>query len=125
MFDIGFTEIIIVGVVALIVLGPERLPSAVRTAGLWLGRIKRTIGSVQKEISEELRVEEMRQAAKQQQERLEQGAEILTKPFHETLRDEMLSPAPKDEPSSASSFVSETASESIKSKADTDKPAAG
>ncbi|MEH6471511.1 MAG: Sec-independent protein translocase protein TatB [Halopseudomonas sp.] len=91
MFDIGFTEILIVGVVALIVLGPERLPSALRTAGLWMGKIKRTIGSVQKEISEELRVEEMRQAAKQQQEKLEQGVGTLNKPFHESLREEMLS----------------------------------
>ena len=90
MFDIGFTEILIVGVVALIVLGPERLPSALRTAGMWVGRIKRTVGSVQKEISEELRVEEMRQAAKKQQEKLEENVETLKKPFHESLRDEML-----------------------------------
>lgn len=124
MFDIGFTEIIIVGVVALIVLGPERLPSALRTAGLWVGRIKRTIGSVQKEISEELRVEEMRQAAKQQQERLEAGVETLKKPFHETLRDEVLSPASKAESGLDSNPVSETASESIKPKAEADKPAA-
>ncbi|WP_207060542.1 Sec-independent protein translocase protein TatB [Motiliproteus sp. SC1-56] len=90
MFDIGFTEILIVAVVALIVLGPERLPTALRTVGLWAGRIKRTIGSVQKEISEELRVEEMRRAAKEQQERLESGMETMQRPFHESLRDEIL-----------------------------------
>jgi sec-independent protein translocase protein TatB len=39
MFDIGFTELLLIGVVALIVLGPDRLPGAVRTAGLWIGRI--------------------------------------------------------------------------------------
>lgn len=99
MFDIGFSEILIVGVVALIVLGPERLPSALRTAGLWIGRIKRAIGSVQKEISEELRVEEMRRAAKENQVHLEQNLETLTKPFHESLREEMLakSSVPKPE----------------------------
>ncbi|MEH6648737.1 MAG: Sec-independent protein translocase protein TatB [Motiliproteus sp.] len=94
MFDIGFTEILIVGVVALIVLGPERLPSALRTAGMWLGRIKQTVGTVQKEISEELRVEEMRQAAKKQQEELEQSVETLKKPFNESLREEMLTTSP-------------------------------
>lgn len=98
MFDIGFTEILIVGVVALIVLGPERLPSALRTAGMWIGRIKRTVGSVQKEISEELRVEEMRQAAKKQQEQLESNVETLKKPFNESLRDEMLTASPAAEP---------------------------
>lgn len=105
MFDIGFAEILIVGVVALIVLGPDRLPHALKTAGLWVGRIKRAIGSVQKEISEELRVEEMRQAAKNQQEHLEQNLETLTKPFHESLREEMLAKStvskPADNPSEA------------------------
>jgi sec-independent protein translocase protein TatB len=42
MFDIGFSELVLVGVVALVVLGPERLPGAVRTASLWIGRIKRS-----------------------------------------------------------------------------------
>ncbi len=90
MFDIGFTELVIVGVVALIVLGPERLPAALRTAGLWVGRIKRTIGSIQKEISEELRVEEIRSAAKEQQEKLEAQVGDMQRPFHETLQEEIL-----------------------------------
>jgi len=42
MFDIGFTELLLVGLVALVVLGPERLPGAVRTTGLWVGRLKRS-----------------------------------------------------------------------------------
>lgn len=92
MFDIGFSELLIVAIVALIVLGPERLPMAVKTAGMWLGRIKRTVGSVQKEISEELRIEEMRRAAKEQQEKLERNAHTMTRPFDETLRDEILKP---------------------------------
>ena len=43
MFDIGFSELLLVGLVALLVLGPERLPIAARNAGLWLGRAKRAI----------------------------------------------------------------------------------
>tara|TARA_R110002095_G_scaffold167164_1_gene144998 strand:- start:858 stop:1208 length:351 start_codon:yes stop_codon:yes gene_type:complete len=113
MFDIGFSEILIVGVVALIVLGPERLPMALRTGGLWLSKIKRTIGSVQKEISEELRIEEMRQKAKQQQVDLESGVKTLTKPFHEALREDMLSSSP---------VPAKKSTESIKPKADAEKP---
>ncbi|RDE18719.1 twin-arginine translocase subunit TatB [Motiliproteus coralliicola] len=97
MFDIGFTELLIVGVVALIVLGPERLPHAVKTAGMWIGKIKRTLGSVQKEISEELRVEEMRREAKEQQEQLEKQVDSMTKPFHESLREDLLKPSPQPE----------------------------
>ena len=123
MFDIGFTEILIVGVVALIVLGPERLPTALRTAGLWVGRIKRAIGSVQKEISEELRVEEMRQAAKEQQVNLEQNLESMSKPFHESLREEMLSKSTA--PSKEATVDSETADKSATPKPDSQtKPAA-
>lgn len=101
MFDIGFAELLIVAVVALIVLGPERLPRALKTAGMWLGRIKRTVTSVQKEISEELRVEEMRRAAKEQQERLEQDAHNMTRPFNESLRDEILAPQQEAAPTPA------------------------
>ncbi|MCW8883930.1 MAG: Sec-independent protein translocase protein TatB [Motiliproteus sp.] len=101
MFDIGFTELLIVAVVALIVVGPERLPTAVRTVGLWVGRIRRTIGSVQKEISEELRIDEMRKAAKEQQEKLESQVDGIQKPFSESLREEILVPDSKGSASSS------------------------
>jgi len=63
MFDIGFTEIVLVAVIGLLILGPERMPVAVRTVGLWVGKIKRTIGGVQKEIQDELRIDEIRKKA--------------------------------------------------------------
>ena len=47
MFDIGFAELIIIGIVALLVIGPERLPGAVRTASLWINRIRRGFNSPQ------------------------------------------------------------------------------
>lgn len=90
MFDIGLAELLAVAVVALLVVGPERLPMALKGAGLWLGRIKRAITGVQKEISEELRVEEMRRKAKEQQEKLEREAGAMTRPFSETLREDIL-----------------------------------
>lgn len=67
MLDIGFLELMLVGVVALLVLGPERLPRAARTAGLWIGKIKRTVSGMQREISAQLEAEELRQTLNEQQ----------------------------------------------------------
>ena len=61
MFDIGFLELIVIGVVALLVVGPERLPRVARTAGLWLGRGRRMLSSVKAEIDSELKAEELKQ----------------------------------------------------------------
>lgn len=61
MFDIGFFELCIIGVVALLVLGPERLPRAARTAGMWLGRAKRMVSQVKRDIDDELRQEELQE----------------------------------------------------------------
>jgi sec-independent protein translocase protein TatB len=71
MFDIGFTELVLVGVIGLLILGPERMPVAVRTVGLWVGKIKRTIGGVQKEIQAELRVDEIRKKADENRKAIE------------------------------------------------------
>ena len=60
MFDIGFTELLLVGLVALVVLGPERLPGAVRTASLWIGRIKRSFHSIKAEVEREIGADEIR-----------------------------------------------------------------
>jgi len=59
MFDIGFFELCVIGVVALLVLGPERLPRAARTAGMWVGRAKRMVSQVKRDIDEEIRQEEL------------------------------------------------------------------
>ncbi len=60
MFDIGFTEIVLVSVVGLLVLGPERLPGAVRTASLWLGRLRRSFNNIRSEIEREINAEEIK-----------------------------------------------------------------
>jgi len=71
MFDIGFTEIVLVAVIGLLILGPERMPVAVRTIGLWVGKIKRTVSGVQKEIRDELRVDEIRKKADENRKAIE------------------------------------------------------
>ncbi len=50
MFDIGFSELILIGVVALVVIGPDRLPGAARVAGMWLGRIKRSFNTIKEDV---------------------------------------------------------------------------
>ncbi|ETX12535.1 preprotein translocase subunit TatA [Marinomonas ushuaiensis DSM 15871] len=61
MFDIGFSELLVVFVVGLLILGPERLPHAAKTAGLWVRKIRRSINSVQREINAQLDQEELQQ----------------------------------------------------------------
>ncbi len=66
MFDIGFWELCLVGLVSLLVIGPERLPKAARIAGYWLGKTRNMVTSIKTEIKEELQAEEMRQIIKEQ-----------------------------------------------------------
>ena len=54
MFDIGFTELVLIGVVALLVIGPERLPGAIRTGSLWLSKFKRGFNDIKREVQQEL-----------------------------------------------------------------------
>ncbi|WP_201541814.1 Sec-independent protein translocase protein TatB [Psychrobacter faecalis] len=61
MFDIGFSELLLFGVIALIVLGPEKLPQAARTAGQWYAKMRRIVSTLQSEIEAELDLAETRQ----------------------------------------------------------------
>ncbi len=60
MFDIGFSELFVIGVVALIVIGPERLPKVARTMGHLFGRLQRYVNDVKADISREMELEELR-----------------------------------------------------------------
>ncbi len=66
MFDVGFWELALIGLVALLVIGPERLPKVARTAGLWLGRGRRLIASVKADIDKEIKAEELKEILKKQ-----------------------------------------------------------
>ena len=54
MFDVGFSELVVIGVVALVVIGPERLPKVARTAGLLFGRFQRYVSSVKADLQREM-----------------------------------------------------------------------
>ena len=60
MFDIGFSEIVVCAIVALLVIGPERMPEAVRTVGLWIGRLKRGLRETRSEIERQIGVDDIR-----------------------------------------------------------------
>ena len=62
MFDIGFIELVLIGVVGLVVIGPERLPGVASKVGRWVGRTRQFIGTVKRDIDREIRQEEIRQA---------------------------------------------------------------
>ena len=65
MFEVGFLELALLGVVALLVVGPSRLPGLVRTVGVWVGRAQRIVGQVRADIEREVRADELRKAAKE------------------------------------------------------------
>jgi sec-independent protein translocase protein TatB len=60
MFDIGFSELVVIAVVALVVIGPERLPTVARTVGALLGRLNRYVSDVKADVEREMRLEEMK-----------------------------------------------------------------
>ena len=60
MFDVGFWEIAIIALIALIILGPDRLPRAARTIGLWVGKARRTLSEVKRDIDRELDASELK-----------------------------------------------------------------
>lgn len=97
MFDIGFSELLVVFVVALLILGPERLPHAARTAGLWVRKIRRSINSVQREINAQLDHEELQQKIGETNQRLLKEGQAIQNtitPYPEEHKTEVSEPEP-------------------------------
>ncbi|HUW38365.1 MAG TPA: Sec-independent protein translocase protein TatB [Rhodocyclaceae bacterium] len=65
MFDVSFSELVVIGLVALIVIGPERLPKVARTAGLLLGRLQRYVSDVKADINREMQLDELKKMQEQ------------------------------------------------------------
>ena len=87
MFDVGFSELVMVGLIALLVIGPERLPKAARIAGFWIGKARSTVASVKAEIKQELHAEEMRQILLQQQQSIADELKQTVNDAHEAVED--------------------------------------
>ncbi len=95
MFDIGFSELLLVGVVALLVIGPERLPKVARTAGHLFGRFQRYVNNVKSDISREMELEELQKAGHAFKDSVEQAAGGVEKGVQEaefTMQDEVVNP---------------------------------
>lgn len=72
MLNIGMTELLIFGVIALLILGPDKLPEAVRFVGNWYGKIKRTVSNIQHDFDRELRLSELREQMQNELKRIEE-----------------------------------------------------
>jgi sec-independent protein translocase protein TatB len=86
MFDIGFSELLVIAIVALIVLGPERLPKATRFAGLWVRRARAQWYSVKDELERELAADELKRSLKDAQDALRDTEQRIRESASETER---------------------------------------
>jgi len=80
MFDVGLTELMVIAAVALVVIGPERLPKVARTVGLLLGRLQRYVSDVKNDINREIQLDELK---KMQQQMTEQLTNLQASVTHE------------------------------------------
>src|SRR3954463_6875507 len=78
MFDIGFTELLVIGIVALVVIGPERLPRVARTLGHLAGRLQRYVTDVKADINREMELDEL----KKMRESMQQAATSFESSVH-------------------------------------------
>ncbi|MEE9328361.1 MAG: Sec-independent protein translocase protein TatB [Cocleimonas sp.] len=79
MFDSGFLEMLIIGVIALLVVGPERLPGLASKAGKMIGKMKAFIANTREDIEKELRAEEMQSMLAQQKEEISELRDMMQK----------------------------------------------
>ena len=77
MFDIGFAELVIIAVVGLLVIGPERLPGTIRTVSLWLNRLKRGFNDIKREVQQELHNDAVMQELRKTGEQIREQTDSL------------------------------------------------
>lgn len=115
MFDIGFSELLLIGIVALVVIGPERLPKVARTAGHLFGRMQRYVADVKADINREIHTEELQKLQEDIRSsvssieqsvanELNQGSQAVTEQIHEIVE------LPRQPANIAESAVQETPS---------------
>ena len=103
MFDIGFQELMLIMVVALLVIGPERMPSVARKAGLWFGKVRRFVGSVKEDIDREFAHDELKRVIQDQKdsiglhEIIEETKDVMEEAKQEYLVSSTDSPEQKTE----------------------------
>ena len=116
MFDIGFSELMVIALVGLIVIGPERMPKVARTMGHLLGRLQRYVGDVKADINREMQLEELKKLQSQvvdQTREMEQELSEQMKSVEASLNRSILPPTEKTEAEQADA-VATTGESSIK-----------
>ena len=77
MFDVGFQEIVLIGIIALLVIGPERLPSVARSVGLWVGKMQRFVAGVKSDLASELKSDELRNLLNSQEDQIRELKQMV------------------------------------------------
>ena len=111
MFDIGFAELLIIGVVALLVIGPEKLPETLRTASLWLNRIRRGFNEIKQEVQQELHNDSVMQELRKTGQQLKEDTQSIGHEIKD-VTESLTSPAPNDIPSTGEQQESSAKQES-------------
>ena len=84
MFDIGFAELLIIGVVGLLVIGPERLPGTIRTVSAWLARLRRGFNEIKQEVKQELHNDEVMRELREAGEQIKQDTDAIARDISTT-----------------------------------------
>ena len=117
MFDIGFAELLLIGIVGLLVIGPERLPGAIRTAMVWVNRFRRSFNEVRAEVERELHndavMRELRDNAKQLSQELNEASAPVKAPLEQAKSElqeslEQLQTTESPQPSTSDDAVNRT-----------------
>jgi sec-independent protein translocase protein TatB len=114
MFDVGFSELVLIAVVAMIVIGPERLPKVARTAGALIGRMQRYVANVKSEVEREMQFEDLKKLQQEIQAQSQQLENSILTPASR-LSTEELKPI-QSEPQSDQSALSSKSKSNRKPK---------
>jgi sec-independent protein translocase protein TatB len=98
VFDIGFAELVIIGVVALLVIGPERLPEAIRTGSAWLNRLRRGFNDIKQEVQQELHNDAVLRDLRESGEKLQEETQRLKQQFNAELGEDAFDTAARKNP---------------------------
>lgn len=100
MLDVGMSELLVFGIIALLVLGPDKLPEAARFVGKWYGKVKRLVSNVQNDIDRELRLSELREQMQQEMQRiaeLEQKMQAQMSELEQQKREMFVQPSKQEQ----------------------------
>lgn len=125
MFDIGFWELTLIGIVALLVIGPERLPKVARTVGLWVGRMRGFVMSVKADIDKEMRAEDLKRIMQEQAKStgLHEMYEETRESFSELEKQDYLVKAMSDDDDSDNTQEKKSVANDAEAKAENDSGA--